>query len=205
MLERITKRFEYPFADTKDTRTVFDYLDVTFGSGWRKQLSVQSEDLVEAYEAIATLPVPRWLTMDYTRSLEEALDRQAKKRKPRTAQPDVIHLLGAPTFDQSRQGEIVDAVQRATRRGLLPTHLIVVGYERDDPEFLIVRDALQDKVRQDPFRMFLISQAPQVAGRKQLARAREYFQQYARTRGVHFYWGTPEDFVDEFHKRFSKA
>jgi hypothetical protein len=213
-LERLMKRFEYPFAGPTDVRMVMEYLSVNFGTGWQKLLMEEEGDIPSAYHALATLPIQSWLTTDYTDEFERALAAQGKKSRsviPARFEPYppnetvVFHMLGfvgipaSLTTDTPRTNALIDAIHLSQFHKLAAEGLVVFGFDRGDPEVAIIRRELGMTPHQ-PVPALTIAPPPDLANRRQLGRAQEYFQQYSRTRGVDYYWGTPEEFVEEFHR-----
>jgi|GEM_PF-4098384 len=211
-LKRLTERFEYPFAEPSDIRVVMEYLSVTFGSGWQKLLTEETADISSDYLALATLPFHSWLTTDYTDELERALTSMGKNSDIGTPQGwtkspshaiTVFHLLGytgVPSTISELPRPI--ALSRSIREAPLKVEaerLIVFGFDPSDAEVALIRGQLRSNAT------LMIVPPPQLDNRHQLGRAQEYFHQCARTRGVHFYFGMPEEFVTEYQKRFTKA
>jgi len=212
MLKRLTTHFEYPFSEPTDVRTVIDYLSVNFGTGWQKLLMEGEGEVPSAYRALATLPIQRWLTTDYTDQFEQALELQGKKAqtdvpaeftKSPSVETVVIHMLGFVGFPSSIMEKplaitLIDAIRDSLFQ-LNMSSLIVFGFDREDPEVSIIRRELGLRSRSIP--TLTIAPSPELANSRQLGRAQEYFAQYGRSRGVSYYWGTPEEFVEEFHRR----
>ncbi len=211
----LAEHFDYPFDDAENLSSVIEYLTIAFGAGWQKLLNEFDDmeaDPPALYKSLAQLPFRVFVTSDHSADLEQVLEASGQRLARDPGEPDgtairVLHLFGSvrrPERLRSTTWRSEEAVEmlllrarmhRSINRGA-PRLMVTLGFDPADPAPYLVRRSLAGP-ESERVTMLIIATPPQLRSAQQLARAQDYYRQYARSERVMYYWGDAADFVKE--------
>ena len=160
------------------------------------------------YKTLAQLPFSLFVTTDPSDDLERALEAASHAPARDDEDPRVLHLFGSvrrPDRLRSTTWRSDDAVNALMSRGRLrglpqsPRLMVTLGFDPADAAPYLVRRSLSgvDETTTERVTMLIVSPPPSLRSAQQLARAQDYYRQYARSERVMYYWGEPADFAKE--------
>ncbi len=196
----LAKEYDYPFRDTGDLRSVIDYLECTFGTGWTKTVSGRVPFVEEAsplYLLLAMLPVKAYITTAMSSDLDQGLRRSGKRLAGEPVK--VLHLYGSIEHASESDHELLDRSFEAMEV-IRSTHLLLVlGFDAQDGTLL--RFTGSPDLRYGPPMLFVQDPPPLRNDRRDVHRAEEFFVNQSKLRRKTYYHGAPIEFLQELVRR----
>jgi hypothetical protein len=121
-------------------------------------------------------------------------------------EPDSVVLTEDNYFDYligvTRDKDLIPGV---VRRALADTALLFLGFRMDDWDFRVLFRSLmsqEGRRRRSRYAHVAVQIDPEEGRIQEPERARRYLESYFQDADISIYWGSVEDFIQEFHQRW---